>query len=218
MADDPRAERAAAHATDDQPAVRLLMLGAPGAGKGTQGVRLAERHGARHVSTGDLLRRQVADGTPLGQEAQPYMERGDLVPDRLVMAMVLEDVLGPSSPPSYVLDGFPRTLPQAEAAYEQAVASDRVLDAVVCLDIDDEELVDRLARRGREQGRADDDVETVRHRIAEYREKTLPLLDYYEGRDILVRVDGTGEVDEVTERVEAALLAALQRRARAPRA
>lgn len=95
---------------------RLLLLGAPGSGKGTQGERLAQRYGARHVSTGELLRTQVTAGTELGRQAQPYMDRGDLVPDELLVAMVLEDVLGPSSPPGYVLDGFPRTLRQAKAA------------------------------------------------------------------------------------------------------
>lgn len=187
--------------------LRVLMLGAPGAGKGTQGARLAARTGARHVSTGDLLRAQVAEGTALGQQARPHMDRGDLVPDELVLAMVLEDVLGPSSPPSYVLDGFPRTVAQARAAYEQAVASDRVLHAVVCLDIGHEQLVARLVERGLESGRADDDDEqTVRHRIEEYEQKTLPLLDYYAGRDILVRMDALGTVDEVTARVDAALV------------
>ncbi len=187
--------------------VRLLLLGAPGAGKGTQGVRLAERHGARHVSTGDLLRGQVAQGSELGRQAQPYMDRGDLVPDELVLAMVLDDVLGRDSAPSYVLDGFPRTVAQAKAAYEQALASDRVLQAVVCLDIDPEELVARLEKRGRETGRVDDDADTVRHRIEEYRDKTLPLLDYYAGRGILVHIDGDGEVDEVAARIDAALAA-----------
>ena len=185
--------------------IRLLLLGAPGSGKGTQGTRLAERYDAQHVSTGDLLRAQVAEGTELGRKAQPYMERGDLVPDELILGMVLEDVLGPSSPPSYVLDGFPRTVMQAKAAYEQAVASDRVLDAVVFLEIEHDELLARLEQRGSDSGRADDTKQTVLHRIEEYEEKTLPLLDYYDGRDILLRIDATGDVDEVTERIVAAL-------------
>lgn len=187
------------------PPMRLLLLGAPGSGKGTQGVRLAERYGARHVSTGDLLRAQVADQTDLGQRAQPYMDRGDLVPDELILAMVLDDVLGPDSPESFILDGFPRTVAQARAAYEQAVRYGRTLHAVVCLDIAHDELVARLDQRGRESGRADDTAETVRHRIEEYEQKTLPLLDYYNGRDILLRVDAVGEVDEVTQRIWQAL-------------
>lgn len=186
--------------------IRLLLLGAPGSGKGTQGTRLAERYGAPHVSTGDLLRAQVAEGTELGHLAQPYMERGDLVPDELILGMVLDGVLGPDSPPSYVLDGFPRTVAQARAAYEQAVASDRVLDAVVCLDIDHDELITRIEQRGRESGRVDDnDARTVLHRVEEYEQKTLPLLDYYAGRDILIRIDAVGEIDDVTARITAAL-------------
>jgi adenylate kinase len=185
--------------------IRLLLLGAPGSGKGTQGTLLAQRYDAPHVSTGDLLRAQVEQGTELGRRAQPYMERGDLVPDELILGMVLERVLGPDAPPSFVLDGFPRTVAQAEAAYDQAVDADRVLDAVVCLDIDHDELIGRIEQRGRDSGRADDTAQTVLHRIAEYEQKTLPLLDYYAGRDILLRVDAVGEVDEVTARIVAAL-------------
>ena len=185
--------------------IRLLMLGAPGSGKGTQGTRLAELYGARHVSTGDLLREQVAAGTELGRQAQPYMDRGDLVPDELILGMVLDDVLGPDSEPSYVLDGFPRTVAQARAAYEKAVASGRTVHAVVCLDISHDELIARLDKRGAESGRADDTADTVRHRIEEYEEKTLPLLDYYADRDVLLRVDAVGDVDEVMERIVSAL-------------
>lgn len=184
---------------------RLLLLGAPGSGKGTQGERLAERYGAPHVSTGDLLRAQVAAGTDLGRQAQPYMDCGDLVPDELILGMILEQVLGPSSPPSYVLDGFPRTVAQARAAYEQAVPVDRTLHAVICLDIDEELLIQRLEQRGRQLGRADDSEQTVRHRIEEYQQKTLPLLSYYDGRDLVIRIDASGQVDEVTSRIFAAL-------------
>lgn len=181
------------------------MLGPPGSGKGTQGVRLAERYDARHVSTGDLLRQEVAAGTDLGRQAQPHMDRGDLVPDELILEMVLVDVVGPGSPPSFVLDGFPRTLAQARAAYEQAVAADRVLHAAVLLVVAEDELVARLLQRGQESGRADDEEETVRHRLRQYEQKTQPLLDFYADRDILVRVDAAGEVDAVTSRIVAAL-------------
>lgn len=185
--------------------VRLLMLGAPGAGKGTQGLRLAERYGARHVSTGDLLRAQVSQGSELGQQAQPYMDRGDLVPDELILGMVLSDVLGPTSPPSYILDGFPRTVAQARAAYEQAVAAGRTLHAVISLDLASDELVRRLEKRGQQTGRVDDQEVTVRHRIEEYEQKTRPLLRYYDGRDLLIPVDATGDPDAVFERICAEL-------------
>jgi adenylate kinase len=199
------ADMATLEQPSSSPSIRLLMLGAPGAGKGTQGVRLAERYQARHVSTGDLLRGQVAEGTDLGRRAQPFMDRGDLVPDELILGMVLQDVLGPESPPSYVLDGFPRTVAQARAAYEQAVASDRVLDAVISLELEPQELVRRLEQRGRETGRPDDDAETVRHRIEEYERKTMPLLSYYRDREILLSVDALGEPDDVFARIVAAV-------------
>jgi len=157
------------------------------------------------VSTGELLRTQVKAGTELGRQVKPFMDRGDLVPDELLVEVVLEDVLGPHSPPSYLLDGFPRTLPQAKAAYEQAVRSDRILQAVICLDISHQELIARLDQRGKEHGRPDDNKATIRHRIEEYEQKTRPLLDYYAGRGILVRLDGTGEIDEVTARIFVAL-------------
>jgi adenylate kinase len=185
--------------------MRLLLLGAPGSGKGTQGARLAERYDARHVSTGDLLREEVAQQSELGRAVRPYMERGDLVPDELILATVLEQVLGPDTPTSFVLDGFPRTVAQAQAAYERAVEVERTLHAVVFLDIGHDELLARLEQRGRDSGRADDTAATALHRIEEYEQKTLPLLDYYSGRDILLRVDAVGEVDEVTGRIFAAL-------------
>ena len=190
--------------------IRILMLGAPGSGKGTQGQRLAERYDARHVSTGDLLRAEVKEGSELGQQAQPYMDRGDLVPDELILEMVLEHVLGPESPPSFVLDGFPRTVSQAEAAYERASASERTLDAVVWLDLEQDLLLERLEQRGRDAGRADDAEATIVHRIHEYERLTRPLLRYYDGRDLLVRVDAAGEIDEVfaaiCERLDAILV------------
>ena len=186
---------------DADQAVRLLLLGAPGSGKGTQGERLAERYQARHVSTGALLRHEVASGTALGAAAAPYMARGDLVPDELIVSMVLDAVLGSESPASYVLDGFPRTVAQARAAHDRAVQSDRVLHAVVCLDIDHDTLIGRLGARGRGSGRADDNEAVVAHRIVEFEEKTLPLLDYYAGRGILHRIDAVGDVDEVSARI-----------------
>ena len=188
-------------AAPDGDAIRLLLLGPPGSGKGTQGELLAHHYGARHVSTGDLLREQVEAGTELGRKARPFMERGDLVPDELVLAMVLEDVVGEDSPPAYVLDGFPRTLPQAEAAYAKAVETGRTVDAVIFLDVPHDELVGRILKRGR----ADDDEQTVRHRLTQYEQKTMPLLQYYDGRGLLVRIDAAGEVDEVTDRIVAAI-------------
>ena len=185
--------------------MRLLLLGAPGSGKGTQGVLVAERYDVPHISTGELLRSHVHQGTDLGRTAQPYMNRGDLLPDELILSIALEQLIGPNSPEGYVLDGFPRTVPQAEAAYEAARQAGLTLDAVVFLEIPHDELMSRLDERARHEGRRDDREATVRHRIEVYEDKTLPLLDYYALRGILIRVDAVGSVDIVTARIFHAL-------------
>ena len=185
--------------------VNVLMLGAPGSGKGTQGARLAGRHGVPHLSSGDLLRLHVQAGTALGRAVEGAMQRGDLIADDLMIAMVAERVLGPEASNGFVLDGFPRTVPQATAAYEVARQHGVTLNAVVLLDLPLELLMSRLTARRVQSSRADDTVDTIRHRIDVYVDKTLPLVDYYAGRGILCRVDATGTVDEVTARVFAAV-------------
>lgn len=185
---------------------RALLLAPPGAGKGTQGERLAERHGVPHLATGDLLRDNVARGTDLGRAAREHMDAGRLVPDRLVIDMVLQRIRGTEAPAAgFLLDGFPRTVGQAQAAYDWAIEHDRTFDAVVVLDVPEDELVRRLLERGQARGRSDDTEEVIRNRLRVYEQSTAPLIDFYEDRGILVRVDGTGPVDEVTDRIEAAL-------------
>ena len=181
--------------------LRALLLAPPGAGKGTQGTRIAERHGVAYIATGDMLRRHVQQGTTLGHEAQAYMQQGELVPDELVVALVTEAVAGDPPLDGYVLDGFPRTLVQAEAAYEWGAANDRTFHAVISLVVPEEELVRRMLERGR----ADDTEATVRNRLAVYDRDTQPLFDFYRKRDILLEVDGTGAVDDVTARIDDAL-------------
>lgn len=184
---------------------RALLLAPPGAGKGTQGERLAARHGVPHLATGDLLRDHVANGTELGEAAKSFMDAGRLVPDRLVISMV-RDALGGEAPlENFLLDGFPRTLAQAKAAYNWGQANERVFDAVIMLEVPEEELVARLVQRGIDKGRSDDTEEVIRERLHVYEENTAPLVEYYENRGILLRIDGTGTVDEVTERIEAGL-------------
>jgi adenylate kinase len=190
--------------------MRLLMLGPPGSGKGTQGERLAARYGVPHLSSGELLRGQVRAGTDLGRIAQEAMSRGDLIPDDLVIRMIADEVLGPTGPGGFVLDGFPRTVPQATAAYELASKRGITLRAVILLEIPYAELIDRLVTRGAEEGRTDDNVQTIRHRIEVYRERTLPLVEYYQGRDILLRVDASGTIDDVTAAINAALDGSLE--------
>lgn len=185
---------------------RALLLAPPGAGKGTQGERLARRHGVPHLATGDLLRDHVARGTELGLAAKEHMDAGRLVPDQLVIAMILERIGGNREPMTdFLLDGFPRTLVQAKAAYEWGTLNARTFDAVIMLEVPEDELVRRLVQRGRDAGRTDDTPEVIRHRLAVYEENTAPLVDFYEERGILVRVDGTGSVEDVTERIEARL-------------
>ena len=175
--------------------MRLLLIGAPGSGKGTQATRLAEHFGLTHISSGDLLRQHVTEGTPLGKEVQQYVSHGDLVPDTLLMDVLRKPVVTASNSGGYILDGFPRTVEQAEIAY--AVAKDLGVEAQVAvhLDVPREELVRRLLARGRG---SDDTEEVIEHRLEVYMEHTVPMLDYYESREELLRVDGGRKPDEVS--------------------
>lgn len=184
---------------------RALLLAPPGAGKGTQGERLAERHGVPHLATGDLLRDNVSRGTELGTAAKSHMDAGGLVPDDLVIKMILDRIGGREPMENFLLDGFPRTLAQAGAAYEWGSNKARTFDAVIMLEVPDEELVRRLVQRGIDSGRSDDTEDVIRNRLRVYDENTAPLVAFYEDRGILLRIDGTGTVDEVTERIEAML-------------
>ncbi len=182
---------------------RALLLAPPGAGKGTQGERLAHRHQVPHLATGDLLRDHVARGTDLGREAKAHMDAGDLVPDDLVISMVLDAIGGNATPiDDFLLDGFPRTLGQARAAYEWGRRNDRTFHAVIMLEVPEDELVRRLVERGQASGRSDDTEDVIRNRLHVYEDNTAPLIGFYEERGILLRVDGTGDVDDVTARIE----------------
>jgi adenylate kinase len=168
---------------------------------------LAAEHGVPHVSTGDLLRDHVARATPLGKRARPYLERGDLIPDDLVLLLVQERLTTPVVLEGFVLDGFPRTLDQALAAYAWATEHGLTLSAVVHLTVPDAELERRLLERGRRSGRSDDTPDTIRYRLGQYRASTGPLLEFYRERQILVDVDGNGPIAEVAQRIRAALKA-----------
>jgi adenylate kinase len=185
--------------------IRLLLLAPPGGGKGTQGRQLAAEHGVPHVSTGDLLRDHVARSTPLGKRVQPYLEGGDLIPDDLVLRLVRERLTRPTVLEGFVLDGFPRTLDQALAAYTWATEHGLTFSAVVHLTVPDAELERRVIERGRRTGRSDDTAETIRHRLAQYRTTTEPLLEFYRERQILVDLDGSGPIPDVAQRIRAAL-------------
>ena len=182
--------------------MRILVVGAPGAGMGTQGVRIADRYGLTHISSGDLLRRHMTDGTRIGRDVTAYVRRGDLVPDGLIMDMLRKPVVAASNRGGYVLDGFPRTVSQAESAYEIARELGVEVQAVVHLDVPKEELIRRLLAR---QRGAEDSADVIAHRLEIYDRNTRPMLDYYADRERVVSVDGARPVPEVT----AAILAQL---------
>jgi len=178
--------------------VRLLLIGAPGAGKGTQAQRIAEHFGIEHISSGDLLREHVAKGTSIGQTAQAYMARGDLVPDAVVLDMLRKPVVAAAASGGYVLDGFPRNVEQAKAAYDVAKGLGVSVQVAVHLEVAHEALIERIVARGATSGRADDTKEIVERRLEIYEENTRPLLEYYRERERLINVNGDRPVEEVT--------------------
>src|SRR6266540_5983401 len=181
--------------------MRIVLLGPPGAGKGTQAIRLAQHFDCPHVSTGDIFRSNVAEGTGLGQIAKQYLDQGDLVPDEVVIAMVMDRLGSPDCARGFLLDGFPRTVGQAEALDLNLVAQDTPLHAVLCFEAAEEELFRRLAGRSAELGRSDDGEETIRHRLEVYATKTRPLVDYYMHRGLLGLVNALGHVEDITARI-----------------
>jgi len=185
--------------------LRLVVLGPPGAGKGTQAVKLAEHFACADVATGDIFRANVVEGTGLGRAAQEYMDRGDLVPDELVIAMVMDRLVESDCDGGFVLDGFPRTVNQAEALDRRLGGLAQPLEAALSFDVTEEELLRRLAGRAAAQHRADDAEQTIRHRLEVFAVKTRPLIDYYAHRGLLITVDAIGPIEVVTKRILAAL-------------
>jgi adenylate kinase len=185
--------------------MRLILMGPPGAGKGTQATTVAAHFGIPAISTGDIFRANVSQGTPLGVEAKRYMDAGDYVPDEVTNRMVRNRIDEPDAEPGFLLDGYPRTTAQVEELDGMITFTGHKLDAAVVLTVDPDELVKRLLQRAQTEGRADDTEDVIRRRQEVYTEQTEPLVELYRARGILVEVDGMGEVDEVTERIFAAL-------------
>lgn len=207
--------------------MRLIFIGPPGAGKGTQCGRITNKLHIPHISTGDMFRAAVKQGTPMGVEAQRFMDAGQLVPDEVVIGLVRERLSASDVDSGFLLDGFPRTVPQAEALQTTLGELDRALDTVILLEVPDDLIVERIVGRRtdpetgriyhltfdpppieiipRLQHRADDTEEAVRERLGAYHEQTAPLIPFYEGLGLLRRVDGVGEVNEVTRRLMAKL-------------
>jgi adenylate kinase len=187
--------------------VRLILLGPPGVGKGTQAKILVNELGIPQLSTGDILRQAIANKTPMGLAAKEIMDRGDLVSDEIVNGIVSERIDQPDCAKGFILDGFPRTIPQAEALGTMLTQKGLKLDAVVEITADVETLVSRVAKRANETGgaRADDNAEVARKRLEVYRELTEPLVTYYRARGMLRTVDGMASVEEVTAAIRRAL-------------
>ena len=185
--------------------MRLILMGPPGAGKGTQATHVAEHYSIPAISTGDIFRANVSQGTPLGIEAKRYMDAGEYVPDDVTNKMVRNRIDEPDAENGFLLDGYPRTVAQVEELDGMIDHTGHRLDAAVVLTVDEDEIVQRLLQRATTDGRADDTEEVIRRRQEVYAEQTAPLIETYRERGILREVDGMGEVEEITRRIFAAL-------------
>lgn len=187
--------------------LNLVIFGAPGSGKGTQSEKLIDRYHLHHISTGEVLRDHIARGTELGRTADAYISQGQLIPDEL-MLRVLEHELDNNpdkAAEGVIFDGFPRTIPQAQALKEMMKRRGQEIHAVIGLEVPEDQLMDRMVLRGKESGRSDDNPETIRKRLAVYHKQTQPLRDYYVGEGMYLPINGDGSVDQVFERVIDAL-------------
>lgn len=184
---------------------RIIFIGPPGAGKGTQAARIKDSYSIPWISTGDMFRDAIRNGTPMGVQAKSYVDSGGLVPDEIVVGITLERLAQPDCDKGFLLDGFPRTVVQAEALEEALTQRGGGIDLVVHIMVDEDDLVSRLLERGRIEGRTDDTEETIRHRLAVYADETEPVVGYYRSIGICADVDGSGDVDTVFSRISEAI-------------
>jgi adenylate kinase len=185
--------------------MRVIFLGPPGSGKGTQAKLLAGRLGVPAISTGDILREAVRQGTPLGRRAKAIMEAGELVPDEVVIGLIRDRTAEADARNGFILDGFPRTIEQARALDRLVAGNGAALDGVINLLVPEKTLLERMLGRATQEGRSDDRPETVAERLRVYREKTAPLVEHYRGLGILSEVDGSGSIATVADRIDRAL-------------
>lgn len=185
--------------------MKLLFMGPPGAGKGTQAVILCKELGIPQISTGEILRSAVKNGTEMGKKASEFMNAGKLVPDEVVIGIVQDRIKEDDAQKGYVLDGFPRTLEQADALGKMLAGMGQKLDLALNLDVPDDELVQRLLGRAQKDGRVDDTEPVIKDRLKVYNDQTAPLIDYYEKQGILKQINGLGSMDEITDRLRGAL-------------
>ena len=181
--------------------LNLILFGPPGAGKGTHSVKLVEKYNLIHISTGDIFRNEVCNKTELGMKAKSYMDKGELVPDEVVIGMLFSTVDRYKDAKGFVFDGFPRTIVQAEKFDEILASHSMPISLVISLDVVDEELIKRLVKRGLESGRTDDTEEVIRQRLNVYNNQTKPLLEYYTKKDMLKPVHGLGAIDDIFENI-----------------
>ena len=180
----------------------IIIFGAPGSGKGTQGQKLTDRYQLTHISTGEVLREKIRKQTPLGKLADEYISKGQLVPDNVVIDILTKFFADNPTSNGYIFDGFPRTLRQGEAMDEMLAEKNESINVVLWLDVDDDELVERLLNRGKELGRNDDNLETIKSRLKVYYQKTAPLKEFYSKQGKLVKINGMGTVEEIFSRIE----------------
>lgn len=189
--------------------LNIVIFGAPGSGKGTQSERIMAKYGISHISTGDVLRAEMKNGTQLGKVAKGYIDQGQLLPDNLIVDMLASTLDGLKDSKGVIFDGFPRTIAQAEALKEMLAVRGQAVSVMLDLDVPEDELMTRLLKRGQESGRADDNEETIRKRLTVYHSQTAPLIDWYKKEGLYAHIDGLGELERITADICRAIDAAM---------
>ena len=181
--------------------LNIVLFGPPGSGKGTQAENIINKYGLKHLSTGDLLRAEIAGRTQLGLKAKKIMDKGELVPDEVVVGMIEKRITAEKDPKGFIFDGFPRTVAQAKSLDEMLTSKKTGIALMISLDVNRQELIDRLLKRGQQQGRSDDNLETIENRIRVYEDQTTPVMNYYDKQGKAKMIDGIGSIEEIFMRI-----------------